>query len=829
MPAKLSSRGLLVLLAILIPLFIAGDHFIRFHVVLPGFVELEQQDAARDIARCKSAIQREVFHLLKLGKDWAEWNDTYQFVQDGNEDYVESNLQWETLGSTGIHLVYVINAAGRIVYGTAVDPVTQEKITIRELPQGLFSSDHYLIDFPTDSRGTSGILLTSHGPMMLASLKIFTSKGEGPSPGTIIMGRFLGEEILQDLRQQTRVEFTVEDPLTGSFTEAEKKRAKMLGQGSGSFEIVSEDKMRAFGLLEDFQGKPALLITASLPRSIMAQGRKTARYSSIVLLSAVGLIIFSAVVLALVSILRAQRRQEEIEALVEQRTDELRLSEERLHALSDASFEAIFLNEKGICVEQNRAAEVMFGYSLEEAVGQHANMWIAPEDRERVIRYILDREEKPYEVTALRKDGSAFPAEIQTREAQYRGRRVRVSAIRDLTVQKRVQWEQQVMEDRLRRSQKMEALGLMAGGVAHDLNNILSGIVNYPELMLMNLPEDSPLIKPLKAIRESGRNAAAVVDDLLTLARGVSSTRENFNLNDIVREYFDSPEFHNLSALHSQVAFRTELDAQLLNINCSVIHIKKTIMNLVTNAAEAIGDRGEIVVSSRNQYCDRPLPGHSEMQQGEYAVLSVADTGMGIPKESIDRIFEPFFSRKVVGRSGTGLGLAVAWNTVQDHGGGITVISSSKGTTFELYFPATREDLSSVPESIDIEQFRGHGERILVIDDDEGQRALALQILNLLGYRADCVASGEESLKFLAEEKVDLVILDMVMDPGMNGCDTYKKIIELHPGQKAIITSGFSESSEVRQALALGARRFVKKPYLVGMIAVVIRDTLQSR
>jgi len=372
----------------------------------------------------------------------------------------------------------------------------------------------------------------------------------------------------------------------------------------------------------------------------------------------------------------------------------------------------------------------------------------------------------------------------------------------------------------------MEALGLMAGGVAHDLNNILSGIVNYPELILMNLPEDSPLVKPIKAIRESGRSAAAVVDDLLTLARGVSSTRVTCNLNVIVGEYLDSPEFQNLSSLHGHVSFRTELDPQLLNFSCSVIHIKKTIMNLVTNAAEAIRESGEIVISSRNQYCDGPLPGNSEMQQGEYAVLSVADTGIGIPRESLDRIFEPFFSRKVVGRSGTGLGLAVAWNTVHDHDGGITVQSSSKGTTFELYFPATRADLSDVPESIDIDQFRGKGERILVIDDDEGQRALALQILSHLGYNADAVDSGEASLEYLAEAKVDLVILDMVMAPGMNGCETYKKILEIHPGQKAIIASGFSESSDVRQTLALGAKRFIKKPYLVGNIAAVIHDTL---
>lgn len=828
MTITIRSRWWLIILVVLIPLFVAGDYFVRFQVILPGFAELEQQEAAKDIARCRNAIEREILHVEKMATDWAVWDDLYRYADDGNAAFAESNFQWETLATAGIHLMYVINSEGKVVYRGAIDTSTMKMVGLAQLPSTAFPADHYLLRFPANASSFSGILLTDRGPVLLASHRILTSTGEGPDRGTLLVGRFLSNKVIHDLRQQTKVEFTVRDPLSAPFSQTELQRIEDLREEKLISEIVDDEKMLAFGLINDLQSHPALFITATLPRHIMEHGRATARYSSLVLLSAVALIIFSSIVLTLVSILRSQRRQEKIEALVEQRTDQLLLSEERLHALSDASFEAIFLTEKGICLEQNRAAETMFGYSCEEAVGRHANLWISPENWDLVIRKTLAMEDRPYEAMGLRKDGSTFPIQIQTRQAEYRGRKVRISAIRDLAEQKRAEKERKIMEDKLRRSQKMESLGLMAGGVAHDLNNILSGIVNYPELILMSLPEDSPLVKPIKAIRESGKSAAAVVDDLLTLARGVSSTRENSNLNTIVNEYLESPEFYNLTSLHCHVAFRAELEPRLLNINCSSIHIKKCVMNLVTNAAEAIRDRGEIVVSTRNQYCDSPLPGHPEMRQGEYAVLSVADTGTGIPEESLERIFEPFYSRKVVGRSGTGLGLAVAWNTVQDHQGGITVASGSGGTTFELYFPATREDLSVIPETVDIALFKGKREKILVVDDDQGQRNIVIQILDLLNYSGLAVSSGEEAVEHLRRDKADLVILDMVMAPGMNGCETYRKILELYPRQKAIITSGYSESSDVQQVLALGARGFVKKPYLVGRIAAVIQDTLRD-
>ena len=670
---------LLALLFILCITFVAGDYFIRFHAILPGFEELERQEAIKDITRCTSSIEREYRHVEKLATDWALWDDLYQFVADGNETFVTSNFQWNTLVKTGIHLMYVINPEGFIVYGGTFLPATGEMVHIKQLPDERFPRDHYLLNIPEGENSFSGIFLTDLGPMLLASQRILTSIGDGPSRGFLLLGRFLDTQVIEDLQRQTQVTFTIRDHLSTPFSPADKKLVEDLTAEKHITKIISDQTLLCCSLMNDLQQSPALLVTATIPRYIMAHGSSTARISSLVVLIAVGFIIFTVIMFASLLAMKSRERQEEIEALVVLRTDQLRVSEERLHALADASFEAIFLTEVNICLEQNRAAETMFGYTNEEAVGRHLSMWIAPEDHVSIGRKDLDTEESPHEIRAIRKNGAVFPAEMQTRQAEYRGRKIRVTAIRDLTLQKQAEKEKQLMEEKLRRAQKMESIGLMAGGVAHDLNNILSGIVTYPELILLSLPEDSPLVGPIKAIRESGKSAAAVVDDLLTLARGVAGVRAISNINVILDEYLQSPEFLNLRSRHGPVAFHVDMDPNLLNINCSSIHIKKCVMNLITNAAEAIVGSGEVIVSSRNQYCETHLPGYPEMLRGEYAVLSVADTGTGIPAESLERIFEPFFSRKVVGRSGTGLGLAVIWNTVQDHRGGIALQSGKDG------------------------------------------------------------------------------------------------------------------------------------------------------
>ena len=408
------------------------------------------------------------------------------------------------------------------------------------------------------------------------------------------------------------------------------------------------------------------------------------------------------------------------------------------------------------------------------------------------------------------------------------GRIVRLEIASDITRIKLAAKEKEEMQEELLRSRKMEAIGLMAGGVAHDLNNILSGIVGYPDLLLMELPEDSTLREPIEEIQNSGNRAAEVVGDLLTVARGVSASRQFCNLNILIGEYLNSPECRNLKLLHPNVTCTSNLETNLLNISCSPVHIKKSIMNLMINAAEAISGRGSIFISTENQYVDKPISKNYYMEKGEYVVFSLTDTGSGISKEDINHIFEPFYTKKVLGRSGTGLGLTIVWNTVQDHGGWVTVESGGKGTTFKLYFQASRENLSEQIKSIRLEELMGDREKILIIDDEALQQDIADKMLTALGYQVSSVSSGEDGIEYLKKNSVDLLVLDMIMPPGISGLETYKQIIKLHPGQKAIIVSGFSENKDVKNIQKIGAGQFVKKPYTMLHIGAAVRQALHG-
>jgi signal transduction histidine kinase/ActR/RegA family two-component response regulator len=389
--------------------------------------------------------------------------------------------------------------------------------------------------------------------------------------------------------------------------------------------------------------------------------------------------------------------------------------------------------------------------------------------------------------------------------------------------------ERKQIQEQLQRQQKMESLGLMAGGVAHDLNNILSGIIGYPELLLMKLPEDSELRTPVRAIHESGQRAAAVVADLLTVARGAASVREIHNLNTVTREYLNSPEYYKMESLYPNITCTHLLTATDADVSCSAVHVKKCIMNLVLNAAEAIVAGGTVVVSTRNQFIDSGAGAEGDLPTGEYVILSVEDTGPGIAKEDVEHIFEPFYSKKVMGRSGTGLGLSVVWNTMEDHNGKVSITGSEKGTCFQLYFPLNKEEKRMPGEAPCAENLTGDGEHILVVDDDAQLRDIADQMLTCLDYKVDVVSSGECALAFVKNTPVDLIVLDMLMEPGMNGRRTYEEIIKLYPGQKAVIVSGFSESDEADEALRLGAAGFVNKPFSLEVLGRAVKKALCNR
>jgi CheY-like chemotaxis protein len=244
---------------------------------------------------------------------------------------------------------------------------------------------------------------------------------------------------------------------------------------------------------------------------------------------------------------------------------------------------------------------------------------------------------------------------------------------------------------------------------------------------------------------------------------------------------------------------------------------------------------GKIIIKTKDQYIGTHhlIKGYSEVKEGDYVILMVSDTGIGISESDMKHVFEPFYTKKKMGKSGTGLGMAVVWGTVQDHNGYITAQSSEgedekKGTTFTLYFPATQLSLDKGESHLTINELMGNGESILVVDDVEEQREAASMILKKLKYSVHAVDSGEKAIEYLKVQPMDLLVLDMIMEPGITGLETYKQVLQMYPGQKTILISGYTETEEVREAQQLGAGTYVKKPYDLEKLGLAVKNGLEK-
>ncbi len=529
---------------------------------------------------------------------------------------------------------------------------------------------------------------------------------------------------------------------------------------------------------------------------------------------------------------------EQIQAM-EELQESRRQLRDIIEFLPDAT---LVVDREGRVIAWNRAIENMTGVKAEEMIGKGDYEYALPFygfRRPILIDIALhpDREmERQY--TATHRVGEILFGEAYTPNLPPGDRHLSATAsvlrdsrgeiiaaiecIRDNTERKR-------MEERLNRAEKMEILGRLAGGVAHDLNNVLGVLTGYSELLAEKLPAGSSMRKYAENILQSSIRGAAIIQDLLTLARRGVAVSEVVNLSRVVFDYLRTPEFEKLKSSHPSVKIWTEPEpeGQLLNIKGSPVHLGKTVMNLVSNAVEAVSGEGEVTIRTENRYLDRPIHGYDEVNKGDYVVLTVSDTGKGISAQDVGKIFDPFYTKKVMGRSGTGLGLTVVWGTVKDHSGYVDVQSEEgKGSTFSVYFPVTRDEPAAGGAKIEMSAYMGRGESILIVDDMQDQREVATSMLKRLGYRVEAVSSGEEAVECLKGRPFDLVVLDMIMDPGMDGFETYQKIIEVRPKQKAIIVSGFSESDRVKKVQESGAGVFVKKPYILEKIGIAVRGEL---
>jgi len=510
-------------------------------------------------------------------------------------------------------------------------------------------------------------------------------------------------------------------------------------------------------------------------------------------------------------------------------TKELAGSEQKFRLLAEAAWEGVTFHRDGRIVEANTPFLEMFGYTRKELT---AGLQIEDLLLLKMGGEVVAGEGRPTAKNATgtgrKKDGTLMFVESRACSTTYCKQPVEVLVVRDLTERIKTEQENLEMQKKLAEANRLNALGLMAGSVAHDLNNILTGIVSYPDLLLMQMDKSDKHYEQIRKIQAAGKRAAAVVSDLVALTRGRTQQKIVENLNEMVMRYLNSLEHGERLAHYPDVVIQTALRRDIGNICCSSPHIHKVLLNLVGNALEAVSAHGVVQISTENCQFTHPLhTGTGDNQNRDYVKLRVADNGPGIADKDIDHIFNPFYSTKVQGRSGTGLGLSVVWNIINEHEGWIEVKDNGPGAIFDVYLPVVKGNVCHVKSSAAIVN-SARGERILIVDDQTEQNEILEKALSGLGYTTYSVTSGEAAIEFLQTENVDLLLLDMIMGEGLNGRETLEIILKRNPAQRVIVVSGYAKREEIEKTKALGVSLFLEKPVTLGRISTAIQQSLMK-
>ncbi len=524
-------------------------------------------------------------------------------------------------------------------------------------------------------------------------------------------------------------------------------------------------------------------------------------------------------------------KRKETERELEEILERLSQSEERYRLLVESSNDGIVVIRGAKITFFNHRVLEMLGYEEHELRDRPFVDAIYPEDRGLVTANYLKRidgEGPPsrYEFRVVTKSGELLFVEINVVLTQWEGDKASLCFIRDITDRKKAEEERTLLSDQLLSAQKMEAIGTLAGGMAHNFNNILVGIMGYSEHLLLKRDKNDPDYKALKTIHEGSVKASDLTRQLLNIARGGEFKRVRLSLNDVIGRVLPLIS----GTFNKSIEINTVLDPNPMVMEGDVGQLEQSLLNICINARDSMPDGGKLIIETDSCRVDEDfVKQHLGSKAGSYVVLSVTDTGIGMPPHIKDHIFEPFFTTKKHA-GGTGMGLATVWGIVKNHRGIVSVYSEpGTGTTFRLYFPAIPQ--KATHEDIEKEEIMpGKGETLLLVDDEPIIREMWGEILDEVGYRVLCAADGDEALSVLEEcsGKADLVILDLVM-PHMGGKETFIRIKERYPDMMVLVSSGYSENGEVREMIEGGADGFIQKPYQIRMVTAKIREMLEGR
>lgn len=505
-----------------------------------------------------------------------------------------------------------------------------------------------------------------------------------------------------------------------------------------------------------------------------------------------------------------------------QRGDAFSQGADRFRAIFEKAALGIALaTPDGLLLEANPAFARILGRSVEELAGRHFHDFTYADDLAaelELMRQVVsgDRDHFRLEKRLLLKDGQVVWGSLTV--SLVRGRDgapyFAIAVLEDIA-------ERKQLEEQLLRAQKLETAGRIAGQVAHDFNNLLGPLALYPDLIRMQLPEGHPATRYCDTMLQAVQQMADINSDMLALARRAHTHRELTDLNNLVRQAVEQ-----MGSPPESLSLQIDLASQLPPVQGAAAQLLRVISNLVSNAREAMDDRGTIAIKTYLVRGKRPQSGQGRGENGLTVALAVTDSGPGIPPDVRTKIFDPFFSTKSGSRRGTGLGLSIVQAVAEDHGGRVEVESTPGiGSCFTVYIPASRETLPGTSA----EPLTGGRERILIVDDDHVQRQVVADALSRLGYRVETAASGEQAIQCLKVARADIMIADLVMPGGMDGFETFQRARETCPGLKAIIISGLADADGVPEARSMGAGAFLRKPIRLEKLTSAIRDVLDRK
>jgi signal transduction histidine kinase/CheY-like chemotaxis protein len=743
-------------------------------VVLGSFLDLEKQHSLRSTRQVITQFENTLASLSATARDWASWDETYRFIDDRNPQYIAENLTDATLINLNLNFMWFFDTAGRLVFAKCLDLKKRREIPSEPDIVDLFRSRKILFEPGSTEGRFSGVLLTSPNPALVALRPILKNDDTGPVRGTLMIGTYLDSSTIDRISNLTNLTISVCDlrntPLP---VDCATVRSSFSQDRQIIVQPAGNQTISGYFLQRDIFGDPGLIVKASDSRDISRHGRQTLNY----FLSA--LIALALVFIVLILLF--------LEKIILTPLISLNRQLARIDSVEDRS-QRIEMKNKDELGQLAKPINLMLDRISKGAA-------VLAETNARLSQEIAER--RQIEQTLQRAH-----AELETRVHE------RTQELLDANSKlKRETEEKARLELQLYQTQKYESIGTLAGGIAHEFNNLLMTIQGNVSLMLFGLDAGHPHYGKLHNIEKAIQNGSALTSQLLGYARKGKYQSRTLDLNSVIRETAAT-----FARTHKDIVVDEALAEDLSDIEADREQMVQVLFNLYGNAAEAMPDGGDLFLKTSN-VTHEDIHGRLYLPKpGIYVKLSVSDTGIGMDRETQDRIFDPFFTTKKTGQ-GKGLGLASVYGIIKNHGGYIEVASEpGQGTTLNIYLPASsRKSTKTEVSTEDIS--RGTG-AILLVDDEELVLEVGARMLEKLGYTVMTARGGKSAVDIYEKnfEALDLVILDLVM-PDLGGSKAFDMIRRINPQANVLLSSGYSADGQASFILQRGCNGFIQKPF----------------